>query len=302
MSEFARIGDAPRPATSQGMEERLRHVITTEMAQDPGSTVRGLDRVGIRVTVEGADIAGLHINATGLEVVADAGDGDAQAISTDVTADVEDMAQVKAREPGLLRRATFTAAPMLFPGRTPVEVQAEAVDVPFEWLELDDGGLAIGMPEHVSRGQRRAMTLRLHVAFSPDDVLAAVMTEIRGELTDVNGMRLDRESLTFTRKGPRRIRIRLSVRLRWKFLRATCRARTELHIDNRFVARLSGTRVTSSNLLLAVVLRGLRGKINRELSKPLDLQAEIGELLALRTLRIDADTASVGVALEAGLA
>lgn len=298
MSDFTRIGDAPRPSTSQDLGRRIRDGFLTELIADPGTTVRDAEKLRVDAKLQGANVDALHINASGvvIDVAVDTTAGHLP--GTEVDADKE-IAEVTNRERAVARQSTFVARPLRFQD-VPMDIEATAMNVPFEWLELNDGGLALEIPEEMTTRSRRAVRLQLSVAVSPDDVVEAIMRFLRADLAEVDGIRIDREKFTLTQLGPRRFRIDLSARVRWKFLGPKLRASTELRIDNRFVLRLRRTKVTSSNPLLAMVLRVFRRRITHDLKKPIDLNQHLRPLV-LRRLRIHADPIRVRVESEAGL-
>jgi len=298
VTDFTRIGDAPRPSTSQDLGRRIRDGFLTELIADPGTTVREAEKLRVDVSLQGADVDALHIDASGVVIDVAADTTGVHLPGTEVDDDKE-TAEVMHREPAVARQATFVARPLRFQD-VPLDIEATAVNVPFEWLELDDGGLALKIPEEMTTRSRRAVRLQLSVAVNPDDVVKAIMRFLRTDLAEVDGIHIDREKFTLKQLGPHRFRIGLSARVRWKFLGPTLRTRTELRIDNRFVVRLLRTKITSSNPLLAVVLRVFRRRITQDLKKPIDLNQHLRPLV-LRRLHIDADPTRVRVESEAGL-
>ena len=289
MNDFLRVGDAPRPSASQELGRRIRDAFLSELIAGPGTMAREAEKLKVDVSLQGADIDALHIDASGLVIHLRGAEVD----------DDDETAEVERREPAVARRATFAALPLRFQD-VPLDIEATAVNVPIEWLELDDGGLAVGMPEEMTTRSRRAVRLQLSVAVNPDDVVEAIMRFLRADLAEVDSVHIDREKFTLKQLGPRRFRIGLSARVRWKFLGPTLRARTELRIDNRFVVRLLRTKIASSNPLLAVVLRVFRRRITQDLKKPIDLNQHLRPLV-LRRLHIDAGPTRVRVESEAGL-
>lgn len=298
MNNFSRIGNAPRPSTSQDLGRRIRDSVLTELITTPGTTVREAENLQVDAMLEGVNVDTLHMDASGVMIDV-AVDTTIAHLPEGVVEDGTDIAEVMHRESAVARRVAFVARPLHFQG-VPLDTEATAVNVPFEWLELDDGGLALSSPAEMTTRSRRAVRLNLRVAVNPDDVFQAIMRVLRADLTDVEGFHIDREKFVFTQRGVRRFTIALSARVRWKFLRPTMRFRTELQMDNRFVVRLRRVKLTSSNPLLALALRVFRRRITRELKKPLDLKEQLRPL-ALRSLRVQADDAQVVVEGEAGL-
>ncbi len=301
MADFMRVGNSPRPSTSMELEHRIRETTLDQMSADPGTSMRGTEHVTITAQLEGARIAELTVDASRLEIDAATRDGSGPESAGPQDPDSsEHTTPVLHRETAVLQAGSFVAVPLLLHG-VPVDIEARATNLPFAWLTLDDGDLAVALPQEMTLRSRGRARLTISIDVSPDDVVAAIMGVMRAELAETDGIHLDREKLTLRQLGPRHIRINASARLRWKFLRPTLRARTDLRIDAKFIARLTRTHVTSSNLVLAVVLRFFRTRIIQELRTPVDLQAALGPVV-LRTLRIHARGARLRVEVEAGLA
>lgn len=304
MTEFVRVGETPRPSNAQELERRVRDAILEQLGADPGTTVRGAEHLSVHAELEGTNIVVIKVDASLVEIDAETESNEStprQEITPAGGAEVdEESSKATHRETGMLRHGAFTAVPLRFQG-VPAAIEVTAANVPFEWLELDDGGLALGMPDHMSTTVRGAARLHLRVSADPDDLLTAIMRVLRLELAEGGGIHVDREKLTLKQLGPRRVRVGLSARLRWKLMRPTLHARTELHIDTQYVARLRRTRLTSTNVVVAVVLRVMRPRINRELSKPLDLRESLS-FLTLRRLRVEAGSNRVMLEIDAGFA
>lgn len=298
MDNFTRIGDAPRPSSSQELGRRIRDELLTQLTADPGSTALGIENVRVDVTMHGASIDALLVDASGvaIDIASDTTQAHLPAAGVD---DGADDPAVASRESAVLRRGTFAAHPLRIQ-HVSLDLEATAVNVPFEWLELDDGGLALGIPEEMNTRSRRAVRLHLRVAVNPDDVFQAIMRVLRADIADLEGAHIDRERFSFTQLRARRFRIELSARVRWKFLRPTLRTSIELQMDNRFVVRLRRVKITSSNPLLMLVLRVFRRRITRDIRKPIDLKEHLRPL-ALRSLTIHSDGTRVVVEGEAGL-
>lgn len=294
MDEFLRLGESPRPSTSPELQNRIRDKILEQLNADPDAEVRGAERLRVQARLDGASIVALTVDASGI-----ASDAVPEAAAPE-EAIGQETALVTHREAAILREGSFVAAPLLYEG-VPIDVEVRAVDVPFEWLTLTDGYIALGARPTAPHGKRRSTRLRLRIGINSDDILGAITRVVRTDLAGTDGILLDREELTLRQLGPRHIRISMSARLHWKFLRPTFRGRTDLHIDNHFIARLRRTRVTSSNVLLAVVLRILRGRIARSLNETVNLNDSVSPL-ALKTLRIHASGSQLRVDAEAGFA
>lgn len=298
MNNFTRIGNAPRPSSSQELVRRIHDELLMQLTSDPGTTVLGVENVRVEATMDGASMDALLVDASGvaIDIASDTTQARLPAAGVD---DGADDPAVATRESAVLRRGTFAAHPLHIQ-QVPLDIEATAMNVPFEWLELEDDGLAVRLLEDMPPRSRRAVRLHLKAAVSPDDVFQAIMRILRTDLADVEGIHVDREKFVVTQLGARRFTIALSARVRWKFLRPTMRVRAQLQMDSRFVVRLRRVKVTSSNPLLALVLRVFRRRITRDLKQPLDLNEQLRPL-ALKSLRIDTDGTRVVVEGEAGL-
>lgn len=296
-ADVLRLGDAPRPSTDRGLERRVRDAVLAAFTAEPGAHVRGVEQMTVQSHVRGTDVTACHVDISGVELTFPT--DPPPSYPDEVALDGVTVA-VRHRETGMLREGSISGAPVRLQG-VAVNFEVRAVNVPIDWLTLVDGGLALALPERIAPRSRRAVRLRCRVETNPEEFLRTLMTTMRTQFSEIRGLDADREKMTLKQLGPRRIRIDFRVRLKWKFLRPSFRFRTEVHIDNRFVARLRRTRIGSSNLLLAAVLRVLRGRINRELRSPVDLNETITPF-SLRKLRVKARSNQVVLEVEAGIA
>lgn len=296
-ADVLRLGDAPRPSTDRELERRVHDAVLTAFTAEPGSHVRGVEHMRVQSHVRGSDVTACHVDISGVELTFPS---DAPTSNPDEAGLDDVTVAVRDRETGMLREGSISGAPVLLQG-VAVNFEVRAANVPIDWLTLADGGLGLSVPKELTRKSRRAVRLRCRVQTNPEEFLRVFMDAVRTEFSEVRGLHADREKLTLKQLGPRRVRIDLRVRLRWKFLRPSFRVRTEVHIDNRFVARLRRTRITSSNLLLSAALRVLRGRINRELRTPVDLNEALAPF-SLSRLRITAGSSQVVLEVVAGIA
>lgn len=277
----------------------MRELLLT-MPVDDEVELSGVEDITISAVLRGADVESLHVDASSLDVRFtmnfDSGElppdapfpGESTAApQPEPEPDPAPAPGVVHRERGRLRTASIRALPLTVQG-VPVELEASAQNVDFEWLELDDGDLAIA-PVPGAGGRRRPSRVTARVAVARDDITAALVAAFRAEAGPA-GVHITREKLTLRQSGPRRVQVGLRVRIRWKLLAATVRFRTEVHIDSGYVLRLRNSRLSSSNPVVTVLLAFFRRHV-REGLRELEVPSDLNEGLApfrLRDLRIRA--------------
>lgn len=261
---------SPRPSTGDELERLVRDVLFQDEAGS-GVVVLSKDHVVVRAAMEGADVRSLLVDLTGLELrFEDHPDDDAPGTpggpeAEDVEPGEADGPGVVRLEPAVLSRAVVRADPIVVHG-VPVTVEAEANDVAFEWVDLDDGTFAVRSRPERRRLFGRSPRARLRGAVDPDVVLRVVGGLLREALA-AEKVRLSGEHLRLRAVGGRSLRIDAGARVRWKLFRPRFRLRTTLTVGNDFVARLRGTRVTSSNPFLHVGLLAFRRRMNKEIQR-----------------------------------
>lgn len=282
------LGATPRPTTSEELERLLLDGFRTLREVDADWKIQGGEHLRVNAILRGADVEALTIDATGIELRLPGGDMPERPEPEGLTEPAQSPEPVH-RESATLRRATLRALPLLVQG-VGIEIEAEAQNAPFDWLELPGDQLAVAPREDLRDRFGHRSRISLRVGADRDAILPAILAPIREEATR-DGIHLSRERITLHQLGPRRIRIGGRVRVRWRLLAATYRGSVEVHVDNAYVLRMRLVKLSSTNLVAAAILLALRGRIRRTLAeelKPVDLNAALAPW-NLRQLKLRAD-------------
>lgn len=274
------FGDSPRPTTSAEFAHRLVDALRPDPATSGWSLREGSPEV--IAELQGADVASLVVDATGLafEQAPGAPTNEAQ---SEPPAD-RTTARLRT-EAAVLRQAELRARPLHVQG-VPLTIEAEGRDLPLDWVDLADGGLAIDVPVDQPARLATGSMIRLRVRADVAPAVQAMADAARPGLA-AEGIRLDGERLSLRQLGPRRVRFDGRARVRWKILRLRASVSGVLAVDERHVLRLSHFRLRVSNPLLNLAFRGFVRELATELQQSVDLNEGLAPW-TIRHLRVSA--------------
>ena len=251
------FGAAPVPSSGAEVERRVTALLAT-LAQ-PG--VGGLGGVRVAAEVDGADLASLRVDASGVTV-------DDQRLSTRKPA--APSVDVVRREPGTVRRLEVVAHPASVRG-VPAEVDVSASDVRFDWVVGADDQLYVEVREP-SDAEPVVGTARIAVAHR--DLVAAVRTVLAAVLQD-KGFTLTALDLDLQNRGPRALAVRADAKVQRSFLRAGVTVTASASIDRSLVLEVGDVTISSSNPIVEGFIGPFRSKVAAEANRTIDLAAQL---------------------------
>ncbi|MFI2104859.1 hypothetical protein ACH436_16285 [Isoptericola sp. NPDC019693] len=262
------LGPAPRPATGEDLASRLRALATR--AAGPGVT--GLDRAGLAVVLDGADVTALEADLTGVAF-------GAQHKSPGVA---WQPGAITAREEGTVRRLRMEAHPLTAVD-LPVDVTAEAEGLRFAWVEGADGQVGF---EPVEPDDAHPVTGHARVAVSRAGLVATVHGLLAVSLQS-QGITLSDLDVHLDSHGPRAAGLRIEAKIRKGFLSAGVSATASASVDAAMVLTVGDVRISSGNPLVAAMLGAVRGRVEAAANRRVDLAAALPPGIRLADVRLD---------------
>jgi len=251
------FGAAPVPSSDAEVERRAT-VLLASLAQ-PG--VRGLDGVRVAAELDGADIASLRVDATGVTV------HDPRLIDTSPAVPPVDEGR---RQPATVRRLEVSAHPASVMG-VPVEVDIAASNVRFEWVTGSDDLLYVELspPSDTAPAVGTA-----RIAAAHKDIVAAAET-VLAELLAQKGFTLTALDLELQNRGPRSLALRARAKVKKGFLRADATVAGSGSIDRSLVLDIGDVELSSSNPIVHGLIAPFRSKISARTNQKIDLAAQL---------------------------
>lgn len=262
------LGPAPRPATGDDLADRLRALA----ARAAGADVTGLDRARLTATLDGADVATLEADLTGVAF-------GAQQKSPGVA---WQPGTVTAREDGTVRRLRLDAHPLTAVD-LPVDVTAEAEGLRFTWVEGADGQVGF---EPVEPDDAHPVTGHARVAVSRAGLVAMVHGLLAVSLQS-QGITLSDLDVQLESHGPRAAGLRIEAKIRKGFLSAGVSATASASVDAAMVLTVGDVRISSGNPLVAAMLGAVRGRVEAAANRRVDLAAALPPGVRLADVRLD---------------
>ncbi|WP_114560923.1 hypothetical protein [Desertihabitans aurantiacus] len=226
--------------------------------------------------------AGPASGATALSGEPDVGDGPLRAPDLPPHPEPPTAPPGARRTPASVRRAVLQARPVHVRG-VPVEIEADASDLPFSWVE-GDGRCGVEVAEPAP-GWRLRGTARASV---PTQELVAAVRAAAEEELGRQGVRLTRFELELSGSGRRALRARVRAAVRKGILSGSVTASGTASVDDDLVLHLHDVRLTSRNLLLAVALLVLRGRIRAAVGRPVPLAEHLPPWVHVTDLQVGA--------------
>ncbi|MFC7878316.1 hypothetical protein [Isoptericola sp. NPDC057391] len=262
------LGPAPRPATGDDLAARLRGLAT----RAAGAGVTGLDRARLTAALDGADVATLEADLTGVAF-------GAQQKAPGVT---WVPGAITAREGGTVRRLRVDAHPLTAVD-LPVDVTAEADGLRFTWVEGADGQVGFQPVEpddaHPVTGHARVAVSRAGLVATVHGLLAVSLQSQGVTLSDLD-VQLDSH-------GPRAAGLRIEAKIRKGFLSAGVSATASASVDAAMVLTVGDVRISSGNPLVAAMLGAVRGRVEAAAHRRVDLAAALPPGVRLADVRLD---------------
>ncbi|MEL7976051.1 hypothetical protein AAG589_09335 [Isoptericola sp. F-RaC21] len=262
------LGPAPRPTTGDDLAARLR-TLATEAA---GPGVAGLERARVAAELDGADVASLDVDLTG---VAFGAQQKAPGASWS-------PASVVAREDGAVRRLRVDAHPLTAVD-LPVDVTAEAEGLRFVWVEGSDGRVGF---EPVEPDDAHPVTGHARVAVSRAGLVATVHGLLAVSLQS-QGITLSDLDVQLESHGPRAVGLRIEAKIRKGFLSAGVSATASASVDAAMVLTVGEVRISSGNPLVAAMLGAVRGRVEAAANRRIALAAALPPGVRLVDVRLD---------------
>jgi hypothetical protein len=269
------LGRAPRPTDAAELLARLRPVLLDAL----GPTVQGAERVRIDAGLDGADVARLDVDLTGVHVRVGGGTPSDATRSGRATSDVED---VRSREDAVLRRLRVDAHPLVVED-VPVDVVAEAEGMRFRWVEDTAGGLGV---EGVEPDDAVPLTGHVRVAAPRDAVVETARRLVATELQNL-GLTLASLDVELESAGPRSVTLRGSARVRKGILSASVRATATAAVDAQMVLTVRDLELSSRNPVVAALLVAARGELAKAEGHQVDLVSDLPPGVRLADVRVD---------------
>ncbi|WP_028044925.1 hypothetical protein [Cellulomonas sp. URHE0023] len=251
------FGAAPVPSSDTELESRIRALLAS-LAQ-PG--VRGLDGAHVVAVLDGADIASLRVDATGVTV------DDDRLSRVRITAPSVDVTR---RDPGTIRTLEVTAHPASVMGvRADVDIAAR--DLHFDWAFGSDDQLYVEV-RPPSDSTPAVGTARIAAAHK--DIVAAARTALAGILRS-KGFTLTALDLTVRNDGPRALTVRADAKVAKAFLRAGVTVTASASIDRSLVLDVADVKMSGSNPVVEGLIAPFRSKISAASDRRIDLAAQL---------------------------
>lgn len=267
VAESILLGHAPRPTSGPQLEKRIRTLVIA--AEPPGIACTSV----IDAELDGADVQHLHLDLTDFHL---AGEHDRDRNR------LEPQGAPVSSEDAVLRELRVKADPMYVAGAA-VRLDAQLTNVPFLWIETDNGELAVDLSppdaEHPLHGHARVAV--------PKSQLGKALLGVAESALLERGVSVSRLDLDVQQRGPRDLRVTLEAKVRKGLLGAHVTGAANAVLDDALGVTLSGIEVDSGNPLVAAMLGAVRGKIARYEGRRIDLAAQLPPGIRVADVQID---------------
>ena len=266
VAESILLGHAPRPTDGAQLAKRIRTLVIA--AEPAGIACTSI----ISAELDGADIARLDLDLTDFIL---AGEVDRD------RARLEPQGATISREAAVLRHLTVRASPMRVSGAE-VTLDAQLRDLPFRWIETDNGELAVELArpsdEHPLHGQAL-------VSVPKHQLGAAILGLAESTLLDM-GVTVSKLEIDVESTGPRSVRLIVDGKVRKGLLGATVHGSAHAAIDDGMGVTLSDIKLESGNPLVAAMLAATRGRIQGYEGRRIDLAAALPAGIRLADVQV----------------
>lgn len=274
------FGTAPRPTSDAEIETRVRELLA-RLAQ---RRVRGLERIVVTAHLDGADIASLTVDGTGVAIEVDGPDPE-RLPAVDVTH----------REPAVVRTLELVAHPASVAG-VPVDVAISASDVRFAWATSSTDQLALEVqppsPDAPVVGTARVSAPRKGIEGAARAALADALRSRGFTLTDLD---LDLES-----RGPRELSVRAEAKVRKSVVRAAVVVTGVASIDDALVLSVRDAEISSTNPVVGALVAPFRPRIAAAAARRIDIAALLPPGVSVSDISIDVGGGDVVVSATFG--
>ncbi|MFC8798478.1 hypothetical protein ACFT2C_12160 [Promicromonospora sp. NPDC057138] len=283
------LGPAPRPADGADLAARIR----TALADELGGRAAGLDQASVTAVLDGADVASVDLDLSGVVVSVDGAAGQAGPAGGAGPAGPGSREKADAtkrwnpeivrREPATLRRVRVDAHPLVAVD-LPVDVTAELEGLRFDWVEGSDGRVGVQPVEPTE-----AHPVSGHARIAVDK--AGLVATARGLLTVVllqQGVTLTGLDVDLVSRGPRAAALRVDAAIKkGMFLSARVQATASVSVDDDMVLAVRDVQLASGNPLVAALLGTVKGRVEAATSRDLDLAERLPDGVRLADVRLE---------------
>ncbi|MGV8881414.1 MAG: hypothetical protein ACOH19_04625 [Rhodoglobus sp.] len=271
-SDYLVIGKAPRPTSGAELDERLRGVLK-QMAADSTGAISGLDSAKVESVIDGADVAQLALDFTGVRIGLDGG--------TSTGSAYESFGIAQTVEQGVVREFHVRANPVTFQG-VDVVIDGSVAALRFQWAVDEKGRLGVG-PSDEGNGRLR---IQLHAETNQDALVAAATELLETQLSEA-GVTVSDVDVDLQSVGPREARVVASAKIRKGILGASATFRAHATIDDQMVLCVTEPQLSSRNPIVAGLLLVTRDRITQAVASPIDLNASLPDGLHLQDVTLD---------------
>jgi hypothetical protein len=158
-----------------------------------------------------------------------------------------------------------------------VTLDAQLNDLPFRWIETDNGELAVELARPTNQHPLHGHGL---VSVPKHQLGAAVLALAESSLLDM-GVSVSKLDLDVEALGPRSLRFVVDGKVRKGLLGASVHGSATASIDDRMGVTLTDIKLESGNPLVAALLAATRGRIQGYEGRRIDVAAELPEGIRL---------------------
>ena len=263
-SQLLPLGLAPRPIAGPDLAARLRAAIVALAPGADGSPV------SVTAEVDDADVPVLAVDLTGLVVP------EPPQASPTLEPDVRERAA------GTVGTFQLDAHPVTVAG-VPVDVRARLASVPFTWVTARDDTLWWELVEPTADAP---VTGDVRLAVPREKLLEVVRVQVE-RAASARGVTVSQLDVDLVSRGPRVLAVAVRARVRKGLLSASAQAHATATVDDDLVLTLSDVDVSSGNPIVAAMLAGARGRVDRVAARPIDLARRLPRGVRLTDVQID---------------
>lgn len=241
--------------------------IRTQLTAD--AEFSGVEGIRISAELDGDDLVRVAIDASDAEL--------SPLPSAQASVPVRAEREVRTRRTGTARLIRVIASPVLVSG-VPLTIDAEARDVPIDWVEYvepADAASADSAYDIRLRDEGRGMSGSLTFAMRTGDVEPLIERTVRTAL-ETGDARIRRLRVTVQQDGIDGVRLTGSAAIRYKLLFTSARGEARVRISEDGVVTVEDLQASSRNPLVALALRVARRSIRAQIGRQFDLAESLG--------------------------
>lgn len=271
-TDIVPLGSLPRPTSGDDLATRVRTALQT----GAGVADESAQRLQVAATLDGADVATLDVDLTGVVV---------SPREAKVARERAASFAPTSREPGTIRRLRVEAHPVTVSG-APVDVLVDVADVPFEWVEGAQSELGLA-PVEPTESAPVTGSARLSVSAA---ALEQAVERVATQVARGHGLTLTKLDAQFAPAGSNGVAVTVHAQVRKGVLSATVEAGANATVDDALGVTLSDVRATSRNPVVAALLVAARSRVERYEGRRMDLAASLPAGVRLTDVRVEVGT------------